>query len=136
MRAALTDHMATSSGDAHWYLDRRHFKPGYDHHKLLTSHHGRLWNAGLGVYPALPGHPAVPWLVDASVLLGPTHSHRRRRLYPVLVSINSVLTTISPRSSWGDRLVHLFATHPNVPLDAVGMPTDWWQDPFWQAAQA
>lgn len=35
VRAALTDHMATSTDDAHWYADARHFRDRRRHQKLL-----------------------------------------------------------------------------------------------------
>lgn len=30
----------------------------------ICAHHGRLWNAVLGVSPALSTSPTVPWLAD------------------------------------------------------------------------
>jgi len=32
----------------------------------ICAHHGRLWNVGLGVYPAVPTARSVPWLTDAA----------------------------------------------------------------------
>jgi abortive infection bacteriophage resistance protein len=66
----------------------------------ICAHHGRLWNVGLGVYPKLPTSPAVSWPRGEQAL--PERS--RKRLYPVLVSLQSVLDTVSPRSSWAKRL--------------------------------
>ncbi len=65
----------------------------------VCAHHGRLWNVGLGVYPAIPNSPTVPWLEGDEAL----SERSRKRLYPVLVSLQTVLETISPRSgstSW------------------------------------
>lgn len=93
----------------------------------ICAHHGRLWNVGLGVYPALPASLAISWLDDGSVITG----RRAKQLYPVLVSLQSVLNTISPRSSWAQRLSDLLAEHPTLPLRAMGMPQDWREDPFW-----
>jgi abortive infection bacteriophage resistance protein len=62
----------------------------------ICAHHGRLWNVGLGVYPAIPTSPSVPWLKGPGAL--PERS--RKRFYPVLVSLQAVLDRISPRSSW------------------------------------
>jgi len=94
----------------------------------VCAHHGRLWNVGLGVYPAIPTSKRVAWLTDTSALDGVS----RQRLYPVLVSLQSVLATISPHSSWGHRLRGLLEQHPGVPLRAMGIPPGWYLDPFWR----
>lgn len=222
VRTALTDHMSTSYGDAHWYTNQRHFadkrqhqmmvdsvreavhkrlqgmpESGHDamHHRsalehyLLTygepelppswltmesltigqlssiyrnlrdrrdrtevassvglpdpilaswlqayvrvrnicAHHGRLWNAGLGVYPKIPTSPRVSWFADPSSL----PSTSQKRLYPVLASLQSVLDTISPRSRWADRLRALLEGCPEMYLHGMGVPLGWAQDPFW-----
>lgn len=93
----------------------------------ICAHHGRLWNVGLGVYPAIPSSSAIAWLDDGSVIT----QRRAKQLYPVLISLQSVLDTISPRSSWSQRLSDLLAEHPNVPLRGLGMPDDWRRDVFW-----
>ena len=93
----------------------------------ICAHHGRLWNVGLGVYPALPAASNVSWLEDPSVLDGP----RSKRLYPVLVSLQAILDTISPHSSWASRVSELMEAHPNLPLRGLGIPDDWRDDGFW-----
>lgn len=93
----------------------------------ICAHHGRLWNVGIGVYPALPSSPTVSWLADWSAIT----PRRAKQFYPVLVSLQSVLDTISPRSSWAQRLSDLLGEHPNVPLRGLGMPHDWRLDEFW-----
>lgn len=93
----------------------------------ICAHHGRLWNVGLGVYPALPSSAAIAWLADGSAIT----ERRAKQLYPVLVSLQSVLDTISPHSSWAQRLSDLLAEHPHLPLRGIGMPDDWRLDAFW-----
>lgn len=93
----------------------------------ICAHHGRLWNVGLGVYPALPSSAAIAWLADPSAVT----ARRAKQLYPVLVSLQSVLDTISPHSSWAQRLSDLMTDHPHLPLRGIGMPDDWRLDPFW-----
>ncbi|HIZ34618.1 MAG TPA: Abi family protein [Candidatus Ruania gallistercoris] len=94
----------------------------------VCAHHGRLWNVGLGVYPAIPNSPTVSWLEAEEAL--PERS--RRRLYPVLVSLQTVLETISPRSSWAHRLHGLVSTRPAMNLRGMGIPDAWTNDPFWR----
>lgn len=93
----------------------------------ICAHHGRLWNVGLGVYPALPSSSAISWLSDGWVIT----PRRAKQLYPVLVSLQSVLNTISPHSSWAQRLSALLNDHPRLPLRGIGMPDNWRDDPFW-----
>jgi abortive infection bacteriophage resistance protein len=93
----------------------------------VCAHHGRLWNVGLGVYPAIPTTLAIPWLQSAESL--PERS--RKRLYPVLVSLQSVLDSVSPRSGWARRLHDLLSTRPPMNLRGMGVPDGWTDDGFW-----
>lgn len=93
----------------------------------ICAHHGRLWNVGLGVYPAIPATPAISWLKGKDAL--PARS--RKRLYPVLVSLQSVLDVVSPRSSWAQRLHELLSTRSAMNLRGMGVPENWSNDTFW-----
>lgn len=93
----------------------------------ICAHHGRLWNVGLGVYPAIPDSPSISWLQEHDAL--PERS--RKRLYPVLVSLQAVLDSISPRSGWATRLHKLVGERPTMNLAGMGVPRGWADDPFW-----
>lgn len=93
----------------------------------ICAHHGRLWNVGLGVYPVIPTSPAISWLQGEQAL--PDRS--RKRLYPVLVSLQTVLDSVSPRSSWAQRLHDLLSTRPQLNLAGMGVPQGWADDTFW-----
>lgn len=101
----------------------------YQRVRNICAHHGRLWNRGLGVYPAIPRSRAVRWLDVASAFA--RDPWRRQRLFPVLVSLQTILHTISPGSTWSARLNSLFVEHPNVPLSGMGIPAGWFDDLFW-----
>ena len=96
----------------------------------ICAHHGRLWNVGLGVYPAIPTSSKVPWLARNGSL--PDRS--QKRLYPVLVSLQSVLYTVSPRSGWARRLENLLDARPPMNLRGMGVPEGWTEDEFWSQA--
>lgn len=93
----------------------------------ICAHHGRLWNVGLGVYPPIPSTPAISWLKGQDAL--PERS--RKRLYPVLVSLQSVLDVVLPRSSWAQRLHELLSTRSAMNLRGMGVPENWSNDTFW-----
>jgi len=93
----------------------------------ICAHHGRLWNVGLGVYPAIPSSPSVSWLENDHAL--PERS--RKRLYPVLVSLQAVLDSVSPHSGWARRLHDLLRSRPRPNLDGMGVPEGWADDRFW-----
>ncbi len=94
----------------------------------ICAHHGRLWNVGLGVYPAIPTSSKVRWLEVEGAL--PEAS--QKRLYPVLVSLQSILATVSPHSHWSHRLQRLVDSRPAMNLRGMGIPADWTSDPFWR----
>ncbi len=98
----------------------------------ICAHHGRLWNVGLGVYPAIPNSPAISWLQGDHAL--PERS--RKRLYPVLVSLQAVLDTVSPHSGWTRRLHDLLNTRPRLNVDGMGVPKGWADDQFWSRHMA
>ena len=101
----------------------------------ICAHHGRLWNRFLGVYPAIPKSRTVRWLNDGSTFdTGNPGALERKRLYPVLVSLQSILFTISPYSTWALRLRNLLSRYQHIPLNALGMKTNWDADRFWQEA--
>lgn len=95
----------------------------------ICAHHGRLWNRVLGVSPALPQSPSVPWLDNPHEIS--QFKQRKARLYPVLVSFQSLLTTLSPRSAWAQRLSGLLEQYPEIPLEPMGIPASWRDDAFW-----
>jgi len=82
------------------------------------AHHNRLWNRQLAVKPALP----VAWAaagIDNS------------RVYAIALVIQSLLNTLSPDSTWKERLKITFAAYPSVDLSAMHFPTNWQnQDPW------
>ena len=60
----------------------------------------------------------------------------KKRLYPVLVSLQSVLDSVSPRNCWARRLHELLSTRPRLNLDGMGVPEGWADDEFWSRHMA
>ena len=96
----------------------------------ICAHHGRLWNRFLGVYPVIPKSRTVRWLNERSVFdTSNPRALERKRLYPVLVSLQTILFTISPRSTWALRLHSLLGKYQRIPLN-LGMKANWDADGF------
>lgn len=106
----------------------------YQRVRNISAHHGRLWNRGLGVYPAIPKSRTIRWLHDRDLFV--RDAWRRQRLFPVVVSLQTILYTIAPGSTWGLRLNDPFLDHPDVPLAGMGIPREWFDDPFWPRGPA
>ncbi len=99
----------------------------------FCAHHSRLWNKELGISIKIPVSPQIKWL-EAPVVLADPRIDYKKRVYPVLVAMQSILYTISPNSKWGSRLYELLEQHPHIPRANMGMPDEWYADPFWHDA--
>lgn len=95
----------------------------------VCAHHARLWNIALGVAPATPRSPNVPWVRDTGQI--GNSAEGPARLYRALVVIQSLMHQISPESSWAGRLWELLGEFDEIPKRAMGMPEAWEDDEFW-----
>lgn len=83
----------------------------------------------------IPTSKKIRWLEDRSVLsTSDPNALERKRLYPVLVSFQTILYAISPHSTWASRLRYLLRQSPFVLLTALGMTEGWDEDPSWAEA--
>ena len=96
----------------------------------ICAHHGRLWNKELGVAIKIPKSDAIRWLsleLEDNVRF-------ERRIYSILVALQTILYKISPHSAWAKRLRRLLKKYPNIPRSNMGMPENWESDNFWKDA--
>jgi abortive infection bacteriophage resistance protein len=98
----------------------------------VCAHHGRLWNRPLVIQPAPPRGNEIPlfqhWSKD---------TYAKTRMYAAASILQLLLRTISPGSSWGERLKELMSTFPGGPglLQAPGgFPKGWEEMPLWNEA--
>ena len=91
----------------------------------ICAHHSRLWNRELGVKPELPRSQNFLWPDTLR------NAQMHMRLYVVLAILNYMMKQVSPHTSWNQRLKELFNQFPDIPLNAMGMPQEWQNDPFW-----
>lgn len=94
----------------------------------ICAHHSRLWNRELGIKPAIPKSDQIAW---------PDYLRHRNpalhtRISAVLPILQHFMHQCAPHASWKQRLLDLFEEFPQISLRAMGLPDNWYQDPFWQ----
>lgn len=98
----------------------------------VCAHHGRMWNRPLVNQPSSPRNNEMPllqhWL---------SHPHVNTRVYAAACVLQYFLRTMSPRSTWGERLktlIRQFPGGPGLTLASAGFPTDWEHMELWRAS--
>jgi abortive infection bacteriophage resistance protein len=97
----------------------------------ICAHHGRLWNRPMVIQPAPPRGNEIPLFQHWS-----GNTYAKTRLYAVAAIIQYFLRTISPMSTWGNRLKETIAAFPGGPglnLPPGGFPQDWIDEPLWRS---
>ena len=89
----------------------------------ICAHHARLWNKDLRIPVKLPKKTANKWLSSVNVT--------NRKVYIVLAVISYLLGTITPRHTFGQKVIDLIKKYPNTNITAMGFPKTWLSDPFW-----
>lgn len=90
------------------------------------AHHMRLWNR------KLPKSPLKPQKTDYTWIEYLPQPDKQNRLYLVLVIIQYLLKSFIPNSSFGQKLIFLLDSNPNIPLQYMGFPSNWKQEKIWQ----
>lgn len=105
----------------------------------LCAHHARVWNREFGSCPELPKRPPKKW--PSLPLSIPVESRTntqfinpQRRLYLLIIVIESMLRIINPENCWASRLINLLDRYPSVSRPHMGFPENWDLDPFWENA--
>jgi hypothetical protein len=90
--------------------------PAYARVRNIYAHHGRLWNVGVGVCPAIRHRPlSHGWRAIALCPRGRGSVCTGARVAA------AVLNRVSPRSGWARRLHELLSTRPRMNLDGMGV---------------
>lgn len=92
----------------------------------ICAHHARLWNRELGIKPEQPQQLHFPW---------PAYLHRgsqHTRIGVVLAMLHHLMRQVSPHTRWHLRLVELLDEYPEIPRQAMGLPSNWQENEFWQ----
>ena len=96
----------------------------------ICAHHGRLWNRP-------PVQQPGPTRLGEILMLDhlAQDEYAQRRLYSVAASVQYLLRTIHPDSSWGSRLIDHLATFPSVAglsIRQMGFEKDWERLDLWK----
>lgn len=95
----------------------------------FCAHHSRLWNRNLPSTVKLLPKPPNPWIED---IVNVPKQHEFSKLYVHMCLMKYLLNTIHPYNDFSTRLNDLFTKYPNVDPNALGMKTNWQQEPLWQ----
>lgn len=94
----------------------------------FCAHHSRLWNRNLpGTVKLLP-KPPQPWISDE---INVPKQHEFNKLYVHMCLMRYMLNIIQPNNTFTQDLEALFLRYPNVDPNALGMKTDWENEPLW-----
>lgn len=100
----------------------------------ICAHHSRLWNRELGIAIKIPHSTKIRWLSVIPQRNQLNNIQFERRIYSILVALQTILYTVSPKSSWAKRLKALIEKYPQLSLFNMGIPENWHQDSFWKNA--
>lgn len=95
----------------------------------FCAHHSRLWNRNLpGTVKLLP-NPPNPWINHPDNI---PKQHEFSKLYVHMCLMKYMLNTIIPHNEFTQKLTKLLEKYPSVDPNALGMKTNWQEEPLWK----
>ena len=91
----------------------------------LCAHHSRLWNRELGIKPEKPRKKGFSWPVYLQ------NADQQPRVAVVFSILHHFMQKVSPHSQWHLSLKELITDSRDIPIISMGLPNDWFNDPFW-----
>jgi abortive infection bacteriophage resistance protein len=89
------------------------------------AHHSRLHNRVFTLKPEIPPIHAIPDWHEPFVI-------SNDRVFAILSICRHIMKIIAPNSRWAFRVVELIDNHPSIPLEVMGMPTNWREHALWR----
>ena len=89
------------------------------------AHHSRLWNRNLPGRPKILPNPPAKWIKNVPL------EKEYHMLYIHLCCMKYLLNVVNPENSFTHKLLDLFARHPAVDQNALGMKPDWHKEELW-----
>lgn len=98
------------------------------------AHHSRLWNRGIPKGPKTPSNPQYLWTQHQFIttLSSGKIDNQAKKLYIVLCIVQYLIKIINPDTHFAKNLKRLLLEeHPNISLEAMGIPPGWDKEEFW-----
>lgn len=92
----------------------------------ICAHHGRIWNKNLPGRPKLLPKPPNEWIKNVPAV------DEHHMLYIHLCCMKYLFNAVHPGNNFTYKLFVLLKHYPNIDLNALGMPKDWYKEPLWQ----
>jgi len=89
----------------------------------LCAHHKRVWNKTLTIKPAIARKHK-------------TKFQGNNKIYGVMVVVQILLEQVAPDNTWAERLGELLDEYRDIPLEDMGIPSDWRDKPFWRLVES
>jgi len=58
------------------------------------------------------------------------------KIYGVMVVVQILLEQVAPDNTWAERLGELLDEYRDIPLEDMGIPSDWRDKPFWRLVES
>ncbi len=91
----------------------------------ICAHHARLWNKNLPGRPKLLSKPPYKWLKNVP----PVNEHYK--LYIHICCMKYMFDLVDTNNQISFKMQDLFNRYPNIDQAALGFPSDWQGEPFW-----
>ena len=92
----------------------------------ICAHHSRLWNRVLTNRPSYLESPTNRWI---------TLSPNNQKVYYFTCCVLYMLRSINPDSRFVKHFKDLLSRYPTISIEAMGFPSDWERDAFWENAE-
>lgn len=89
------------------------------------AHHMRLWNRKLPKRPLVPEKTKFEWITTIP------KADDQNKMYLILCSVQYLLKSFIPNSSFSTKLKSLIETYPKIPLHYMGFTKNWKEERLW-----
>jgi abortive infection bacteriophage resistance protein len=99
----------------------------------VCAHHSRVWNRKMRVKGMIPNKPMNSWITKVNYTDEDGHEiNLNDKVYFYLCIMVYLLNTINPKHTLKKKFFELLSKYPKVDVKAMGFPSEWEDDPFWQ----
>jgi abortive infection bacteriophage resistance protein len=88
----------------------------------VCAHHSRLWNRVLTIRPSYLERPTNLWLESRP---------RNDKSYYLVCCFMYMLRSVNPKTRFATRFKCLLGRYPKINRSAMGFPSDWESEKFW-----